>query len=153
MQNILDDIYANVHIVASLPRHPSQRLRCRTDQLLDVESRILSSLQRKMTGDSRERVLAAVDHTLDVISNVCEMAEALRGMGSVWQNRLQTFLDNVASHANLFCKGLTTLAATHYHEDVATSLRLSRQLDRFLSIVATSTQKKPVVGLEPEEEE
>jgi hypothetical protein len=79
MNIVTTALLENVRIIAALVEHPTHRLRTidNTDAILPRlahEDRLIQSVMRTMTGDSRHAVVSAIHRTLSILVGVVKFA-------------------------------------------------------------------------------
>lgn len=144
MKRLTERTHHNVSILASLPSHPSVRLRSECGMLAH-ELRTLSFVARALSGDSRFTVLNVAADTIDALHDLLQMSRDLKPQSETASlvdrclRRVQPMLGDMVS-------GLTLLSASHYHGDVSVELRVG-------TLIASMKQAFPELKEHPPDEQ
>jgi hypothetical protein len=127
MDVILNTLQKNVIIVSSMDSYPTTQIRILSDlnavlPILAHDNRPLPQIQRYLSDDSRTRVCAAIDRTMDLLSDLLLSADT----------RVQDCLSSVGTCE--LVRGLEALCKSYKH-DATVVLEVRRIRQKWATLV------------------
>ena len=130
----------NLSAIASIERHPQQRLRC-VDGRIIYEDRLFAPFARSWAGDSRDKVVDYLEKSVNHIEYIQSVASDL-----IPKSRSAISFENYLIRAQILFPavevGIMTMLSSHYAHDHNLEIRMLRVIERLHSIFTGSVDSE-----------